>query len=115
MADIEARLVQLRDEHNLPIVPRVSSQGVIMSDGTTLETYIAAHGGGESFIFRNTTAGWESQPDVVAAENILYVYIDGDVEGLDYSKFVPSIVKLCQIQQQQIDELKKEVEELKNK
>lgn len=45
MSEEKARLVQLRDENDLPIVPRVASQGVVMSDGSTLETYIAEHGG----------------------------------------------------------------------
>lgn len=43
------------------------------------------------------------------------VYIDGEIEGLDYSKFVPSIVKLCQIQQQQIDELQRKIESLERR
>ena len=37
----------------------------------------------------------------------------GRPDSLDYSKFVPQLIKLCQIQQKQIDELKTEVNELK--
>ena len=37
----------------------------------------------------------------------------GRPDSLDYSKFVPQLIKLCQIQQKQIDELKTEVSELK--
>lgn len=38
---------------------------------------------------------------------------DGEVEGLDYSKFVPQLIKLCQMQQKQIDALIAGLEEVK--
>lgn len=68
MPDIEARLVQLRDEQHLPIVPRVSSQGVIMSDGTTLETYIDNHTGEVGKLQHSLTIGdkvFDGTADVV--------------------------------------------------
>ena len=37
----------------------------------------------------------------------------GRPDSIDYSKFVPQLIKLCQIQQKQIDELKTKVNELK--
>lgn len=39
---------------------------------------------------------------------------DGTIEGLDYSKFVPQLIKMVQIQQRQIDELRQTIESLKN-
>lgn len=38
---------------------------------------------------------------------------DGNPEGIDYSKFVPQLIKLCQIQQKEIDELKELVKAVK--
>lgn len=38
------------------------------------------------------------------------VFREEEVEGLDYSKFVPQLIKLCQIQQKEIDELKAKIE-----
>lgn len=38
---------------------------------------------------------------------------DGIIEGLDYSKFVPMLIKMVQIQQKQIDKLEGEVKALK--
>ncbi len=40
----------------------------------------------------------------------IYRTADGTIEGLDYSKFVPKLIKMIQIQQQEIDELKKLVQ-----
>ena len=40
---------------------------------------------------------------------------DGTVEGLDYSKFVPQLIKMVQIQQTQIEELKETVNILSKK
>lgn len=37
---------------------------------------------------------------------------DGEVEGLDYSRFVPQLIKMVQLQQAQIEQLQKEVAEL---
>lgn len=34
---------------------------------------------------------------------------DGTIEGLDYSKFVPQLIKMVQLQQKEIDELRKEL------
>lgn len=44
------------------------------------------------------------------ADVMLYpVYREnGQVEGLDYSKFVPRLIKMVQLQQDEIDELRKE-------
>ena len=39
---------------------------------------------------------------------------DGTIEGLDYSKFVPQLIKMVQIQQTEIDELRQTIESLKN-
>ena len=38
---------------------------------------------------------------------------DGNPDGLDYSRFVPQLIKMVQIQQKQIDELEKEIASLK--
>lgn len=38
---------------------------------------------------------------------------DGKPDGLDYSKFVPKLIKMAQLQQSQIDDLKNEIELLK--
>lgn len=38
---------------------------------------------------------------------------DGTIEGLDYSKFVPMLIKMVQIQQKQIDKLESEVKNFK--
>lgn len=38
---------------------------------------------------------------------------DGNPDGIDYSKFVPHLIKMVQLQQSEIDELKKSNEELK--
>lgn len=38
------------------------------------------------------------------------VFREEEVDGLDYSKFVPQLIKLCQIQQKEIDELKAKIE-----
>lgn len=68
MADAKARLVQLKDENDLPIVPRVASQGVVMSDGTTLETYIDNHHGEASKLAHSLTIGdkvFDGTEDVV--------------------------------------------------
>ena len=40
----------------------------------------------------------------------IYRTADWTIEGLDYSKFVPKLIKMIQIQQQEIDELKKLVQ-----
>lgn len=42
-------------------------------------------------------------------------YRNGIAEGLDYSSFVPQLIKMIQIQQKEIDELKSAIEELKTK
>lgn len=50
--------------------------------------------------------------------SILQSYIynnDGEIEGIDYTQFVSHLIKLCQIQQKQIDELEKRVEALENR
>lgn len=39
---------------------------------------------------------------------------DGTIEGLDYSKFVPQLIKMVQIQQTEIDGLRQTIESLKN-
>ena len=39
---------------------------------------------------------------------------DGTIEGLDYSKFVPQLIKMVQIQQTEIGELRQTIESLKN-
>ncbi len=40
-------------------------------------------------------------------ENVLTYDVDGELFGVDYSKFTPALIRLCQMQQQQIDVLKK--------
>jgi hypothetical protein len=40
---------------------------------------------------------------------------DGTIEGLDYSKFVPQLIKMIQIQQEQIERLEQKIEEIKQK
>lgn len=78
MADTAARLVQLKDENDLPIVPRVASQGVVMSDGTTLETYIDNHHGEASKLAHSLTIG-----DKVfdGTENIVVDVYDGSMDN----------------------------------
>ncbi len=39
---------------------------------------------------------------------------NGTIEGLDYSRFVPQLIKMVQIQQKEIDELRRTIESLKN-
>lgn len=52
--------------------------------------------------------------EVDAVDKFALTYDEyGRPDSLDYSKFVPQLIKLCQIQQKQIDELKTEVNELK--
>ena len=52
--------------------------------------------------------------EVDAVDKFALTYDEyGRPDSLDYSKFVPQLIKLCQIQQKQIDELKTEVSELK--
>lgn len=40
---------------------------------------------------------------------------DGTIEGLDYSKFVPQLIKMVQLQQEQIERLEQKIEEIKQK
>ena len=44
----------------------------------------------------------------------VYKTPNGAIEGLDYSKFVPQMIKMVQIQQKEINELKEKVKELSN-
>lgn len=44
----------------------------------------------------------------------VYKTPNGAIEGLDYSKFVPQMIKMIQIQQKEINELKEKVKELIN-
>lgn len=87
MAEEKARLVQLTDANNLPIVPRVSSQGVVMSDGTTLETYIDEHGGGGGKLSHSLTIGdkvFDGTKDVVVE-----VY-NGEMNDENILRMIPS-------------------------
>lgn len=40
---------------------------------------------------------------------------EGEVEGLDYSKFIPQLIKMVQIQQEQVNQLKLRLERLESK
>ena len=40
---------------------------------------------------------------------------DGRPDALDYSKFVPQLIKLCQVQQKEIDELKSQLNDIKKR
>lgn len=42
------------------------------------------------------------------------VYKEGEIEGLDYSKFVPQLIRLCQHQQEQINSLESKISELQS-
>lgn len=45
----------------------------------------------------------------------VYRKLDGTIEGLDYSKFVPQLIKMVQLQQEQIERLEQKIEEIKQK
>lgn len=49
------------------------------------------------------------------SEYPVYRKPDGTIEGLDYSKFVPQLIKMVQIQQEQIEKLEQEIETIKQK
>lgn len=77
---IKAKLVLLHHElTGEPISPYVSSQGVIMSDNSTLETYIDNHIDSSKVLSHSLTIGtqvFDGSVDVVVP-----VY-DGDVDNL---------------------------------
>ncbi len=58
----------------------------------------------------------EDTADVIP-EAVAYKEIDGEVvpDGVDYSRFVPYLIRLAQMQQAEIDKMKTEICELKNK
>lgn len=47
--------------------------------------------------------------EVAEIETFPVSYKDGEVEGLDYSAFVPQLIRMVQLQQAEIDELKKKL------
>lgn len=50
--------------------------------------------------------------EVAEIETYPVSYMDEQIEGLDYSKFVPQLIKMIQIQQEEIDALKVRIETL---
>lgn len=72
-----------------------------------------------SFDYKNQTNMTRSYGFIAeeVAEIIDYPvsYKNGIIEGLDYSKFVPFLVKTCQNQQKEIDSLEKRIAELESK
>lgn len=58
----------------------------------------------------------EDTVDVIP-EAVGYKEVDGEIvpDGVDYSRFVPYLIRLAQMQQAEIDKMKKEICELKNK
>lgn len=52
--------------------------------------------------------------EVADIQNWGVVCKDGEVDGLDYSKFVPQLIRLCQHQQEQINSLESKISELQS-
>lgn len=57
------------------------------------------------------------EADSIIPEAVFYKYIDGignTPDSVDYSKFVPYLIKMVQMQQQEIDELKRAIQSYNN-
>lgn len=72
-----------------------------------------------SFVYNNdptqkTTYGMIAE-EVETVDNTACSYAEGVVDSIDYSKFVPQLIKLCQMQQKQIQRLQERVDAIEKR